>query len=154
MNFEQPQEDRVVSRIKWAKPDIDYEYGEIERVAEYFGKTAQEKLRIREELSRGAQQAEMIDLTEDLWQELENTDSFDVTPDDYTSIRDCVEACNRNYQARVVPQIKKINSGGNISAPIIARYGGVLHLVAGNTRLMLARAAGQTPKVVIVELSQ
>jgi hypothetical protein len=96
----------------------------------------------------------MLDLTEDLWRELENTDSFDVMLGDYATIRECVEAQKRDYEARVTPQMRQINNGTAISAPIIVRYGNTLHLVAGNTRLMLARAAGQTPKVVIVQLAE
>ncbi len=154
MNFEQqPEEEKIFSQIRWTKPDIAYEMGEIDRVADHFGKTPEDALRIKQALSERATQAEMLDLSEDLWRELENTDSFDVALGDYAPIRECVESQNRDYQARVISQVRSINQGATISAPIIVRYGNILHLVSGNTRLMLARAAGQTPKVVIVPIS-
>ena len=149
MDFEQPQEQKILSQIHWVKPDIIVEMGEIERVAKRFGKTFQEQKSIIIEISQGVNRVELVDLTEDLWKSLENTDSSGVSIGDYVRVHALAEKYNKDDKRL----INQMNLGTDMQAPIITQYGNTLHLVSGNTRLMLARAAGQTPKVIIVPLT-
>jgi hypothetical protein len=133
-------------------PDIMKESGEIKRVAqkyapqnvEGFGRAFFEK----------AKQGKLTDLTEDVWSVLENTDSFDIPKDGWEKVAEHIDytnaetGANRNWQD--VKQ--KMEEGKEMDAPIILKYGNEVHLVSGNTRLMVARASGKTPKVLIVEM--
>lgn len=79
---------------------------------------------------------------------MENTDSLDIEYDDWGTVAMHASQGNRDWESLKL----KMESEGEIDAPIILRKGGTLHLVSGNTRLMVARALGKTPKVVIVDM--
>ncbi|MFA9262436.1 MAG: hypothetical protein ACEQSB_03740 [Undibacterium sp.] len=152
-NFESPSllEKKITSPIQWVRPDtkLEFELGEIERVSRHFGETPEEQSRIINRLTEGIAQVEPVDLTPDLWENLENTDSFDIAAGDYARVRVLAQEYGRN-EGHIIDQV---NSGIPIETPIIAQRGEALHLVSGNTRLMLARAAGQIPKVIIVQIA-
>jgi hypothetical protein len=81
---------------------------------------------------------------------LENTDSSGIAVGDYAGVHSLAEGYKRDDGVL----IDQMNTGAAIESPIIVQFGNTFHLVSGNTRLMLARAAGQTPKVIIVQLSE
>lgn len=149
MNFERPGESMRVGRdIQWTRPDLSFEQGEFERVAEHFSQTEEERQGIVKALIEGATHIEPTELSESDWAALENTDSFDIAPGGYDTVAKLAE----EYRRDAARLIAEMNSGNPIEAPIIARIRGTLHLVSGNTRLMIARAAGQVPQVVVVEI--
>ncbi len=122
-------------------PDIESESGEFERVAQTFGIDSSV-------LMFQARNGEMTTLDEDLWQKLENTDSNTFEVDDWEQTQRFSESIGRNWQ-----DLKnKMSSGIPLDAPIIMKIGERYHLVSGNTRLMVARAAGVTPKILLFEV--
>lgn len=46
----------------------------------------------------------------------------------------------------------KIENGESLDAPIICQKGDRLHLVSGNTRLIVTRALGMLPQVLLVNI--
>jgi hypothetical protein len=134
-------------------PSIEEELGEIERVAELFYQD-DDLVRFRELFVEKAKNSVLSELSEEDWQKLENTDSFDIGIGDWDSIEEHIAytnqetGANRNWQT-LKP---KMENGEELDAPIILKYEGKLHLVSGNTRLMVARALGVVPQVLIVEI--
>lgn len=121
-------------------PDIATEQGEFERVSKEFGIDTS----VLEYL---AQNGELVELREDIWQILENTDSSDISPGDFEKVAELSAQVNRDWEAIH----KGLLSAKEIEAPIIMKHEGRYHLVSGNTRLMVVRAMGLTPTVLLFE---
>jgi hypothetical protein len=133
--------------VFFARPELEYELGEVERVAEEFAKDNPKKF--KEEFIEKFGSAPMIELTDELWSKLENTESSsEISKGDWARVAGIAEGFDRNWKK---PK-GKMERGGTVYAPIIVEVGGVLHVVGGNTRLMVARAHGITPKVVLVKM--
>lgn len=120
--------------FSWKKPTFDSEKEEFERVADEAGIPL-------EELRAAFQQAPLENLTDKDWSRLENTDSWETTS---------LEA-GRELAQKYGRDIDRIAQGGALPAPIVLELDGKLTLVAGNTRLMVARALKDSPKVVWVK---
>ena len=132
-------------------PDIQKEQGEIRRVSkEVFHEADAGKffLRFRE----AAKTASLLDLSEDAWSRLENTDSHDITPQNWVQVEENAIAGHSDHPRDWQLLRTLYEQDAPIEAPIVLKTGNTLHLVAGNTRLMVARALGITPKILLVEL--
>ena len=119
-------------------PDIMKEAGEFERVALTFSIDTSVLL-------FQAKDGEMTSLDEDMWQKLENTDSNRFESGDWDKVAEYATMAERDWQSIH-------NSTSGIDAPIIMKFGDRYHLVAGNTRLMVARARGINPKVLLFSI--
>lgn len=128
-------------------PDIRKELGEVERVAKEYG-NEHEKEFAEELIKRGNRQA-LSSLESWLWTKLENTDSNDVKKGEWEKIENLSDQVNRDWEDIK----KKMENNTTMDAPIILKYKDVYHLVSGNTRLMVAKALGITPRVMIVDMS-
>ena len=132
-------------------PNIEAERGEIERVAGEFAKENSQTFARR--LIEQAKVSELVAMDEDMWSRLENTDSFDIRIADWETVEQHAVAGHaespRDWQALK----KKIESGSDLDAPIVCALGDRLHLVSGNTRLMVARALGMQPRILLINLS-
>ncbi len=122
-------------------PDITKERGEFERVADTFGVDSETLVFLASEEGR------LRDLSNEIWEKLDNTDSNKYEKDNWEAVREFSEMCGRDW----LDLKKKIEKGNRIDAPIIMKYGELYHLVSGNTRLMVARALGIIPKVLVFE---
>lgn len=133
-------------------PVLQNEHGEIERVAHAYCPDSVETF--IQSFYESAQGADLTDLTEDMWQSLENTDSFDIPIEGWDKVNEHIVHTNEQTGAhRDWEDIQQKMEGGQaLDAPIILKYKGSTHLVSGNTRLMVARALGKTPQVLIVEM--
>ncbi len=133
-------------------PDVEKERGEIERVAQKYNPQNPEVF-VRTFYER-VQGAKLVDLTEEMWRVLDNTDSFEIALDGWKEVAAQIEHTNKETGAeRNWEDLKqKMEQGRELDAPIIFKHAGELHLVSGNTRLMVARAFGIVPKVLIVEI--
>ena len=129
--------------INWKKPDLQEEIEEIERTAVALDIDASK-------LFADAKKGKIIDLSDDIWSKLDNTDSWEIK-----SIEDAKLLADE-YGKDIESLIRGFELGkGSIPAPIILkRQQGGYYLIAGNTRLMVARAFGMTPKVLLVEANQ
>jgi hypothetical protein len=121
-------------------PNIASEQGEFQRVSTEFGIDTS----VLEYL---AQNGKLIELSEDLWQILENTDSRDIFPGDYKKVAELSGQVNRDWET--IHQA--LLSRRAIEAPIIMKHGSKYHLISGNTRLMVAKAMEIKPTVLLFE---
>lgn len=128
-SFEHPLE-------RFVRPDLESEIGELERVADQFGLEPSVLLFL-------AQEGELVVLDEATWQVLDNTDSNSLAAGDWERVQQLSQEAHCDWQ-----KIQRgINSAQPLPAPTVMEIGGKYHLVAGNTRLMVARAAGIQPTI-------
>lgn len=127
--------------VNWIMPSLKEEHGEFERTARECGLNLESLVSLFES-------GTFQDFDDGIWEKLENTDSW--------SIKDLSEAnlkaaeCHRDAQAIY----SSFKMGLQMQAPIIlVRVDNTAHLVSGNTRLMICRAIGERPKVLILRTS-
>jgi len=137
MNFEQPKQS------SWQMPNLKEEWHEITRTAEAVNLPA-------ERILAAFQSATVEDLPEAMWSELENTESFHaVQPGDVEKAKQIAVSYHRNWEAVV----RGFHNHENMPAPMILVVGHKKpYLVAGNTRLMFARALGKPVKALIARI--
>lgn len=138
--------------VSFVFPNIAKERGEIERVAQRCSPDDPENFAM--ELYKKAQGSALVDLTEDNWSVLDNTDSFDIPFEGWEKVAEHIDHTNQETGAtRSWHDLKqKMEQGQELDAPIVLKYQDELHLVSGNTRLMVARALGKIPKILLVEM--
>lgn len=92
-----------------------------------------------------------VKLTDDIWDNLENTESNEIVKGDLDSVKSLAKRYGKTNPDVLVKAIKS----NEYHRPLIVKFdGGRYHLVAGNTRLCTAKAMGVTPKVFIADLSE
>ena len=144
--FERPEQKEQGSL--WIRPDLLSERNEITRTATFIaGGDAMPAVRKR--IYDALTQANLVSLSDEDWAILENTDSRDIQHGDFETVKKMAEANNRDYL-----KIKNaLEQGTPLPAPTIVRYGeDKLHKIAGNTRLMVAKALGIRPQVLIGDI--
>ena len=128
--------------VSWYKPPISEEYEEMERTSEDLGIDLHE-------IEDGYENGSLIDLTDDIWEKMENTDSWNIR--DLQHAKEYAE----EYDKDIESIIEGFESGNRLPAPIVLiKSDGVPYLIAGNTRLMVARALKVIPKVVMVRIEK
>jgi hypothetical protein len=134
-------------------PNIGEERGELERVlSEFFTETNSKPT--YESLVATFQNASIVELSDEDWSRLENTDSFEhINRGDIHKAREYVEELNKDlpveYRRDFNRLLTSFEHSKTIECPMIVSFDGHLHLVSGNTRLMISRALGIRPKVLI-----
>ena len=126
-------------RVRWALPRYEDEAGEFAR---YPGLTDSDLEAIRAQFVP----ANVENLTDDVWSELGNTDSYDVH--NMEEVRILATKYGKDYGSI----IDGIENGEAVPAPIVMVRDGAYELVAGNTRLMVSRALGIQPKVLVIHV--
>ncbi len=147
-----PLEQSARSEAGFGFPNIDKELGEIERVAQKY--SPQDVRGFVQAFCEKAKQSQLADLTEEMWSALDNSDSFAVPQNGWDTIEDLINSLNEETgSTRDWKKFKTMmEKGQKVDAPILLKRSGQLHKVSGNTRLMVARAMGRTPKVLVVEV--
>jgi len=148
--------ERIPNTPSFIVPDLGKERGEIGRVAqEVFNLNDPEEVRrFCARFLDAAKNAPLVELSEDVWSKLENTDSYEIAPNDWDRVNDHAVAGHPDSPRNWKSCKTLYEEGDAIEAPVILKTGATLHLVAGNTRLMVARALGITPKVLMVEIGE
>lgn len=138
--------------VTFVFPNIDKERGEIGRVAQKYNPDDPETF--ARQLYEKARESMLVGLTENMWSTLDNTDSFDIPPKGWETVAEHIDYTNQQTGAtRSWQDLKqKMEQGQELDAPIVLKYQDKLHLVSGNTRLMVARALEKTPKILLVEM--
>ena len=135
-------DDSLPAQSLFIQPDIFAELGEFQRVGELYGIDSATLMYVAET------EGELVLLSDGVWDNLENTDSRDIHAGDWETVAHNSVVLKRNYN-----DLKnKLQTGKEIDAPIIMKYRGMYHLVSGNTRLMVARALGISPSVLVFEV--
>lgn len=125
-------------------PNIEKEEGEFDRVAKEFGIETSVLMFL-------AQSGELVQMDEELLSQLENTDADNVLEGGWEAVHD--HSNPDGVHKRDWEDLRdKLEAGSGLDAPIIMKFGDRYHLVSGNTRLMVARAKGIRPKVLIFEV--
>jgi ABC-type proline/glycine betaine transport system ATPase subunit len=125
------------------------EIGEIERLAITLGEPKKEFVsQFLQATLKESERAHLVPLDEDIWQQLKNTDSLRIAEGDWNAVKNIIGE-TRDWRALKAAMMR----GERIDAPIIVKIGTEYHKVSGNTRLMVARALGIRPKVLLVDLS-
>jgi hypothetical protein len=137
---------------QWQKPNLEREFGEIDRTAKEFSKGNKELYdKIMWAFKNQFEFARLEELTDEVWAQLENTDSYhDISGGEVDKLSE-IAAKNKRAWKRKSDDMKK---GVPMAAPIIFQMGNRYHKVAGNTRLMIARVLGIRPKVVFIKLPE
>lgn len=144
-NMENSHEQKEI-HPQYIFPDFRYEMGEIERTAQEFAPKNHQQF-MKEFVEQGTK-SQLTELSEEIWKDLENTDSYDISLGGWEEVADHADFIGRDWETK-----KRLMENGNpIHAPIILKKNGRYHKVAGNTRLMVARALGIRPTVVIVDM--
>ena len=131
----------------WSAPDIEAEMGEIERTASALSPldASAEFARLLEAIKVG----ESVNLSDDVWSRLENSDSWDIR---VGHIEDVTYHTNENGRDAAALEAALRNGTSMLMPIIVIKKDGTPYTVSGNTRLMLARALGITPKVFVARL--
>jgi hypothetical protein len=91
-----------------------------------------------------------VELSDDIWDNLENTESNEITKGDIDSVRSLAKKYGKTNPDVLVKALKS----DEYHRPLIVKFDGDrYHLVAGNTRLCTAKAMGMTPNVFIADMS-
>mgnify|MGYP001575846363 CR=1 FL=1 len=156
MKSEHPKQKELHQEIDWVRPHIESETGEIERVATIIsGSDNQQSPHYKEtflEIIHAIAKAHLEELPDDTWSALENTDSYhEVRPGHIEDVQKLAEKYNKDWRLL----LDAIQHNTPIQAPIILiKEDGVPYLVAGNTRLAIARALEARVKALISHLKQ
>lgn len=143
--------------INWKKVNFSEERGEFERVTSDFSPSKTDKKYKKEydENFKAIQQlygnANLVFLTRSIWQNLENTESYNTN-----KIEDIQKAIRTNASSsgsRSIENVLKEYMSYSVRAPIVLSYenGASYQLIAGNTRLMVAKMLDVQVKVVLVK---
>jgi hypothetical protein len=132
---------------RWLFPSFEREMGEVLRFAmQYRGlyESVNHFIRI-------GKSSPLTELTEEVWEKLENTDSFSVQQGGWGFVRSCALHSGRDWATLKM----RMDMNLPVDAPIIVHHKkvGRFHLLSGNTRLMVARALAIRPHVVMVEIA-
>lgn len=131
---------KTSASIHWEKPSFNDEAEEFQRVSE------EEDIPL-DDLFEAFKEAKPIDLSDNYWSKLKNTDSFEI--DNMEQADELAESYNRDLNS-IVDAIVKNKS---LPMPIILQMeSGDMTLISGNTRLMVCRASDIIPKVLLVTL--
>ena len=142
---------------EWIRPDLQNEAGELERVVRDFLGREPNAQNIAQILGF-LENSPIVELSDADWELLENTDSFhQVVPGQIETARNI----NQKYNEKLAAENKRdfesllgsFFQGNKIECPtILKNKEGKLHLISGNTRLMIARALKIRPRVIIGEI--
>jgi len=136
----------ILMAIRWVKSSYSDEKGEFEGIVNEYSDAADVKKNISY-IKKQYVVSKQISLTNNIWSKLKNTDSYNTK-----TIEGMQKAMKANREFRDINRILKQFFSGKVQAPIIIKLGdGSYELIAGNTRLMLSRVLGLTPKVQVVD---
>jgi hypothetical protein len=139
--------------ITYKKTKFEDEMDEFDRVVSEFSNGTDEDWDSKfSQIKKIYAKSAKVNLSPIIWQKLENTDSYDT--DTIEKIQKAVKSNTASSGKRDIADVIKEYNSNSVRAPIIMSYGGgkKYTLVAGNTRLMVAKMLDINPKVVIVKM--
>ncbi len=127
--------------------DIQSEIDEIQRATQELSRDGHLETTVADMVNAFINGKE-IQITDDIWGKLENTESNEVKKGDMKKVIEIA----KKYDKTSPLVLKKSLLNGDYKRPLILKFGGRYHLVAGNTRLSTAAALGMKPQVLIGEI--
>jgi hypothetical protein len=117
------------------------EMGEIDRTSEVFNLPA-------DDIQYAFEVGHEVILTDNIWSKLENSDSYEIE-----SLDQAIDLANK-YKKSWRPIVQAIKDEKQLPLPMVMSYGeDNYYLVAGNTRLMIYKALGVQPVVLMAVLN-
>ena len=140
--------------INWKKTSFDDELSEFKRTTEEYTpeQGSARKKAIESNLQYLKQQynkSNPIMLTDQIWKSLGNTDSWGIK--NLSDVNDRILKNSKTSGMRDATSVVMEYMSGSVRAPIVLQTGDGYILIAGNTRLMVAKALGISPKCVIIK---
>ena len=126
------------------RPDLENEMGELQRVVQVLSRDEDINVSVND-LVNSFKKSKEVTLTDDIWGNLENTESNEIEKGDMDSVMNIAKMYKKTNPKKLSQSIKS----GDYKRPLILKFGDRYHLVAGNTRLCTAAAMGVNPKVFI-----
>ena len=145
----QKEEYRRRHNLSESRKDIKKERDDIERAVQDLNRLHNFDVSY-EEMTRGIANSSPQPLSSEIWDELENTESNEISVGDFDKVFDISNKYNKSNPLK----LKKKLSDGTYNYPIIIRFDDRYWLVAGNTRLCTAAAMGITPEVIIADINK
>jgi hypothetical protein len=152
-----PNNTEIEITPNWIRPDMRNEAGEIVRVIrDFLGQEPSSET--VQEITRMLQSAPEVELSDEVWATVENTDSFHHVRSGHL---EDAENLTAEYNAVLPVENRRdfnklldgFKNGSPMELPAIIRdRQGKMHLISGNTRLMIARALRLQPKVIIGDM--
>lgn len=124
------------------------ELDELERAAQDLSRDGDYETSV-EDILKVFRKAKVSVLTDDIWEKLENTESNQIDKGDMEKVEELAKQYNKTSPKTLATSLKK----GDYEPPLILKFNGRYHLVAGNTRLCTAAALGINPRVIIGSLN-
>jgi hypothetical protein len=145
---------RALISSKWVKPSLKEEWEEILRTAKQFD--LDPKI-LKEAYKKG----HMISLSDSIWSRLKNTDSWEeIEPGDWDAVQQLAIKYNKESRkldtanfgkGRSPSRIREgLEEGLPMPAPMVLSTHGIYYLIGGNTRLMVSRAIGVRPEILLL----
>ena len=131
------------------RPNIKGEMDEIKRVSQYLTRHEDFPVSV-EEVIQSLENADEVTLTDELWSQLENTESNLISKGEF----DKVLTISKHYGKSNPYKLRMKLVDDTYQRPMIVKFGDRYHLVSGNTRLSTAASMGMNPKVFIGDLNQ
>ncbi|MDB4940262.1 MAG: hypothetical protein JWO40_687 [Candidatus Doudnabacteria bacterium] len=155
MNENRENQREIGTNPFWVRPNPEKEQGEIQRAVQEFLKV-QPSGEVLQQVIDQINISPIVDLADDTWSLLENTDSYDIRPGFLEDAENLTEEYNSQLSVENKRNFKALVQGFKrnqpMEVPIIIKSNDRLHLLSGNTRLMISRALSIKPKVIIAEL--
>jgi hypothetical protein len=129
---------------KYNRPDLENEMDELQRVVQDLSRDEDINVSV-DDLVNLFKKSEEVTLTDEIWENLENTESNEIEKGDMVAVIDIAKTYKKTDPKKLRQSIKS----GDYNRPLILKFGKRYHLVAGNTRLCTAAAMGINPKVFI-----
>lgn len=127
--------------------DIDNEMDEIQRASQDLKRDDEIDVSV-DDIVKAFKKSEEITLTNEIWKNLENTESNEINKGDWKSVFDIA----KTYKKTNPKKLKLSLENDTYKRPLILKINDRYILVAGNTRLSTAAAMGMNPKVFIANL--
>ena len=142
---------KFTGNISWVKEQYQNERTEFESAARAVSnksnKIIQENITY---LKDNYKKSNIVSLSDQDWRKMQNTDSWKT--DTLSKVIDQIKKNEATSETRDWKAILNTFELGRCGAPIAYRRGDkILVLIAGNTRLMMSRALGIKPNIVIID---
>jgi len=125
-------------------PNIEGEMDEFQRLSQDLKRDEDIEVSV-DQIVKAFKNAKEETLSDDVWSNLENTESNEIEKGDMDAVMDIAKMYKKTNPKILVKSLK----AGDYSRPLILNIDGRHILVAGNTRLSTAAAMGMNPKVFI-----
>jgi hypothetical protein len=138
----------MLNKEKNIRPDIQGEMEELQRVSQDLKRDDDIDISVEKIVDAFKNSTQEI-LSNDIWVNLENTESNEIEKGDW----DSVMGVSKRYNKTNPKKLKKVIESDTYERPLILKLGDRHILVAGNTRLCTAAAMGINPKVFIAQIN-